>query len=243
MPKSCRSCSSFVMSRWPSTSESLPLLSSLRRQPLLIVLRAEQPLQLLERVAQLNELGLRHVEIAASAHPDWSEQCRELRLRFPAVRFGAASVLSSEALACAAEAGLGYAFSPVLDPSLVEQARDLGILLVPGVMTPTEVHRAIEIGCGMVKLYPAMTLGPTYWRSLSGPLGPMPFCIAAGGLRLDDVPQWLRHGVDAVALGQGVADEVFKAPTPDLRLHDLLDRLNRAFNPRQGETIGSGSDR
>jgi 2-dehydro-3-deoxyphosphogluconate aldolase/(4S)-4-hydroxy-2-oxoglutarate aldolase len=210
---------------------------------LLIVLRAEQPLQLVERVAQLNELGLRHVEIAASLHPDWSEQCRELRLRFPAVCFGAASVRSSEALARAAEAGLGYAFSPVFDPSLVEQARELGILLVPGVMTPTEVHRAIEIGCGLVKLYPAMSLGPTYWRSLSGPLGPLPFCIAAGGLRLDDVPQWLRHGVDAVALGQGVAEEFLEAPSPDPRLNDLLDRLGRTINPRRGETIGSGSER
>lgn len=200
------------------------------------MLRADQPLQLVDCVAQLDELGLRHLEIAASQHPHWSEQCRELRLLFPSVRFGAASVRSSKALAHAVEAGLEYAVSPVLDLSLVEQARDLGILLVPGVMTPTEVHRAVENGCALVKLYPAATLGPGYWRSLEGPLGPLPFCIAAGGLRLDDVQAWLHHGVDAVALGQSVVQDGLQ-PLPAQRLTQLLDGFAAASVPESRQRI------
>lgn len=192
-------------------------------------------------MAQLNGLGLRHVEIAFSTHPAWAEQCRELQLRFPKIQFGAASVRSAEALASVAEAGLGYAMAPVLEPTLIDQASDLGILLVPGVMTPTEVHQAISLGCALVKLFPAATVGPAYWRSLSGPMGPLPFCIAAGGLRAFDVPEWLRQGVDAVALGQGLfaipLDDAAKEPLLDPHLGEVMRGLEVGQKPPKGEKI------
>ncbi|MCP9849688.1 bifunctional 4-hydroxy-2-oxoglutarate aldolase/2-dehydro-3-deoxy-phosphogluconate aldolase [Cyanobium sp. Morenito 9A2] len=214
----------------------------MHRQPLLGVLRALQPLSLVERVSQLNTLGLRHVEIGFSAHPAWSEQCRELQLRFPEVSFGAASVRSAEALARVAEAGLGYAMAPVLEPTLIAQARDLGILLVPGVMTPTEVHQASALGCALVKLFPAVNLGPSYWRSLSVPMGGMvPFCIAAGGLNVADVADWLRQGVDAVVLGQGLfaasLEPLAAEPMIDPQLGAVLRQLEAAHKPPKGEKI------
>lgn len=194
-------------------------------------------------MAQLNGLGLRHVEIAFSTHQAWAEQCRELQLRFPKIQFGAASVRSAEALARVAEAGLGYAMAPVLEPTLIDQASDLGILLVPGVMTPTEVHQAISLGCALVKLFPAATVGPAYWRSLSGPMGPLPFCIAAGGLRAFDVPEWLRQGVDAVALGQRLfaipLDDAAKEPLLDPHLGEVMRGLEVGQKPPKGEKISS----
>ena len=66
-------------------------------------------------------------------------------------------------------------------PELVEQARGLGVLLVPGVFSPTEVHQAIRFGCRVVKLFPAANLEPGYWSRLQAPLGPLPFVIAAEG--------------------------------------------------------------
>lgn len=210
---------------------------------MLAVLRSPLPLALVDRVAQLNGLGFLHVEIAYSTHPAWAEQCRELQLRFPQVRFGAASVRSAEALASVAEAGLSYAMAPVLEPTLIDQAGDLGILLVPGVMTPTEVHQAINLGCDLVKLYPASTVGATYWRTLLGPMGPLPFCIAAGGLRVVDVPEWLRQGVDAVALGQGLfaapMDDEANEPLLDPLLTRVMQRLGVDPKPPRGEKISS----
>jgi 2-dehydro-3-deoxyphosphogluconate aldolase/(4S)-4-hydroxy-2-oxoglutarate aldolase len=92
-----------------------------------------------------------------------------------------------------------------LERSLVKRAKELGLALVPGVMTPSEVHQAREWGCRMVKLFPAITLGKDYWSRLAPPLGPLPFCIAAGGLAPADGIPWLEAGVDAVALGGSLA--------------------------------------
>ena len=109
-------------------------------------------------------------------------------------------------MTAAAVAGFRYAVSPILE-QLLSAPRAAGLALVPGVMTPSEVHRARSWGCSIVKLFPAATLGPHYWSRLRGPLGEsLPFCIAAGGLDAADVLPWLKAGVGAVALGSRLAE-------------------------------------
>ena len=195
---------------WPSTSDfqtsEHALIASLHHQPLLVVLRALEPWTLLPQLERLQSLGVRHVELAWTDHPAWVTQCEALRAHVPTCQLGAASVCSLAGLEGAAAAGLGYVVSPVLDGSLVQRAQELGIVLVPGVMSPTEVHQARAWGCGVVKLFPATSVGIDYWRRLRAPLGRLPFCIAAGGLAVADVQPWLRAGVNAVALGGSLAD-------------------------------------
>lgn len=181
------------------------LIQSLRAQPLLIVLRPGDPLQAEPALKRLQALGLRHVEIAWQQRPGWAEQMAELIQRFPALELGAASVCKPQGVADAAAAGCRYAVSPVLDPALQQEAARRDLVLVPGVMSPSEVHHARQLGCGIVKLFPAVSVGPGHWRRLRGPLGAaLPFCIAAGGLTPADVQPWLEAGVDAVALGSGL---------------------------------------
>jgi len=145
------------------------------------------------------------VEIAWGPCADWTAQCRLLITAFPALSLGASSICSEAALAGVLEAGFSYGVSPILDAALVERSFAAGFALVPGVMTPTEVNRARDLGCSIVKLFPAITVGIGYWRRLREPLGtPLPFCVAAGGLQASDVRPWLEAGVDAVALGSSL---------------------------------------
>ena len=170
-------------------------------QPLLAVLRPRTVQQAHRQLEKLQAVGLVHVELAVEASRAWSEGCLSLAAAFPALHLGAASVTTPEQLEAGAAGGLAYAVSPIFDPQLLQRAGQLGLTLVPGVHSPTEVHQAQRLGCPIVKLFPARSLGPTYWASLAGPLGPLPFCIAAGGLACADVLPWLQQGVDAVALG------------------------------------------
>ncbi|MEB3263852.1 MAG: bifunctional 4-hydroxy-2-oxoglutarate aldolase/2-dehydro-3-deoxy-phosphogluconate aldolase [Synechococcus sp.] len=189
----------------PVAADPADLASSLIRQPLLLVLRPPEPLEAAPLLERLQSMGWLHVELAWSSAPGWQEQCRDLIAAFPALRLGAASVCSEEALASCSAAGFPYVVSPILDPALVRQARAAAFTLVPGVMTPSEVHHARLLGCKVVKLFPAASLGRGYWSRLRAPLGgDLPLCIAAGGLGPADVSPWLAAGVDAVALGGSV---------------------------------------
>ena len=177
------------------------LIRSLHRQPLLAVLRPESLQQARLQLQKLQQAGLVHAELAVDPTPAWVEMARELVQMFPALRLGAASVRCSAGLEVALQAGLGYVVSPILDRDLLEQAAAAAITLVPGVLSPTEIAAAVRWGASAVKLYPAASLGPGYWRALAGPLRPLPFCIAAGGLAPGDATAWYEAGVDAIALG------------------------------------------
>ncbi|MEY3964574.1 MAG: hypothetical protein RLZZ106_1829, partial [Cyanobacteriota bacterium] len=203
------------------------LISSLRRQPLLAVLRPQSLQQARLQLEQLHQAGLCHAELAVEASTGWVAMARDLVAAFPSLRLGAASVRSAAGLEATLAAGLGYAVSPILDRALLEQASAAAITLVPGVFSPTEIAAAVQWGAPAVKLYPAAILGADYWRALAGPLGPLPFCIAAGGLAAADAMAWYAAGVDAIALGGAL----FANDQLDPALHQLVVSLRSKCYP------------
>lgn len=202
-------------------------MSGLRRLPLLAVLRPDSLEQARLQLTQLQQAGLSHVELAVQFTPEWRQMASALVREFPGLQLGAASVRCSAGLAAACEAGLGYAVSPILDPELLEQAAAASITLVPGVFSPTEIAAAVRWGAPAVKLYPAAALGANYWRSLAGPLHPLPFCIAAGGLAVADAEPWLAAGVNALALGSSL----FAGDALDPALSPLVVKLRSKCYP------------
>jgi len=209
------------------------LTASLACQPLLAVLRPRDPQRAMAELTLLHAVGWRHVELAWTA-PWLTTLIPMARERCPRMHLGAASVTTARQLVQMAAAGLSYGFMPVWRPDLLLRARDLGITLAPGVFTPTEIHQARCHGCTMVKLFPATALGSGYWRQLRGPLGPLPFCIAAGGFEPETGLQWLRTGAaDAVALGQKLFPGHCRLDDPALRQR-LLDLVTAANGLRAG---------
>lgn len=202
-------------------------MSGLRRLPLLAVLRPKSLEQARLQLTQLQQAGLSHVELAVQLTPEWRQMASALVREFTDLQLGAASVRCSAGLAAACEAGLGYAVSPILDPELLEQAAAASITLVPGVFSPTEIAAAVRWGAPAVKLYPAAALGANYWRSLAGPLHPLPFCIAAGGLAVADAEPWLAAGVNALALGSSL----FAGDALDSALSSLVVKLRSKCYP------------
>ena len=207
------------------------LVASLQHQPLLLVIRPEPDdlaasgSGLLDQVKQLHAAGLRHLEVAWVDQPGWMGFMQRVQDHCPGLNLGAASVTVFKALNDLSRLDLSYAMAPCWCPELVEQARELGVLLVPGVFSPTEVQQAMRFGCRVVKLFPAANLGPGYWSRLQAPLGPLPFVIAAGGLEVSDLRVWLEAGHGAVALGRRVVGSppAFQA---------LLDWLRQSTSQR-----------
>nr|YP_002049186.1 hypothetical protein PCC_0545 [Paulinella chromatophora]ACB42976.1 hypothetical protein PCC_0545 [Paulinella chromatophora] len=178
------------------------LISSLRQQPILVVIRPNNFTSTHRQLRALSSAGYRHIELSWKPIPYWEDWVRYWQREFPYLIFGAASIISIEGLEAAHRLGLRYCVTPVLNKFLLSRSRKMKILLIPGVFSPSEIHEAILMRCKIIKLFPARLLGPDYWRQLRSPLGSLPFCLAAGGLSVNDIPLWLRAGVDAVVLGR-----------------------------------------
>ena len=217
-----------IYSKWLAQQEAI--IASLQRQPFLLVVRPQldDPLnsqRLLDQLKVLHDADLCHVEVAWSSHAGWRRFVREIQGCCPRFHVGAASVVAMEALPDLKALDLAYAMAPCWDPSLVSAARDQGQLLIPGVLSPTEVQQAVAFGCRVVKLFPAVTVGVEYWKRLEAPLGPLPFVVAAGGLTTNDLSDWLGAGHDAVALGRrAIGDHGFGDECVDPELLGWLKR-------------------
>lgn len=118
---------------------------------------------------------------------------------------GAGSVLSAEAAREAIDAGARYVVSPVFDPDVLATAHTYDVPALPGAFTPTEMLQAYKAGADLVKVFPADSFGPTYFK---GVLAPMPFLelMPTGGVTPDNVGQWLDAGAVAVGLGSALID-------------------------------------
>lgn len=95
---------------------------------------------------------------------------RLLRRERPELSVGAGTVLSTEQVRGAVEAGAQFGLAPGLNPRVVRAAMDLGWFFIPGVMTPSDVEIALELGARLLKFFPAEAAGgPAMLRALAGP--------------------------------------------------------------------------
>ncbi|MFD0474593.1 hypothetical protein ACFQ0B_44935 [Nonomuraea thailandensis] len=85
--------------------------------------------------------------------------------------------------------------------------RRLGVPVLPGAFTPTEIVQAWSQGAAMVKVFPAGAAGgPGYVRDVRAPLPQIPL-VPTGGIRIEDVPGYLQVGARAVGMGSPLLGE------------------------------------
>ncbi|MHC4551079.1 MAG: bifunctional 4-hydroxy-2-oxoglutarate aldolase/2-dehydro-3-deoxy-phosphogluconate aldolase [Planctomycetota bacterium] len=110
---------------------------------------------------------------------------------------GAGTVLTVAQARAAVEHGARFLVSPVVDEEVIEEARRLGVAVMPGTHTPTEMLRAHRAGAPLQKLFPAPGLGPAYVRAC---LGPLPFLriVPTNGVDETNAAAWIAAGAHAV---------------------------------------------
>lgn len=144
--------------------------------------------------------GLRNVEITMNS-PGAADQIRRAVDAFGSrSNIGAGTVTSPAALELALSAGASFIVTPIVLPEVIESCVRLGVPVMPGAMSPTEIVSAWELGATVVKVFPADGLGPAYLRSLRGPLPHIPL-MPTGGLTVESLPAFRSAG--AVAFGVG----------------------------------------
>ncbi len=94
---------------------------------------------------------------------------------------GAGTVRSPQDAAAAVKAGARFAVSPGYTPAVGQACKDLGLPLLPGVATGSEIMMALEGGYTELKFFPAMQAGgPGMLKAWSGPFFDVKFCPTGG---------------------------------------------------------------
>lgn len=116
---------------------------------------------------------------------------------------GAGTVTANQQIDDLRRLDVDFCVTPHLDPDLMGHAIRVGMPMIPGVMTPSELAAALRLGATAVKLFPAGLLGVDYLGALQGPFGRFPV-VPTGSIGVDEVPAWLDAGATCVGLGSAL---------------------------------------
>jgi 2-dehydro-3-deoxyphosphogluconate aldolase/(4S)-4-hydroxy-2-oxoglutarate aldolase len=174
------------------------VLNAIAASRIVAVIRAASAKQAVDAVTALAAGGITAVEVALTT-PNAATAIREIRTAHPQLLIGAGTVLSSIDVTVSVEAGAAFVVSPGLAPEVLDAARRAPVLAIPGVLTPTEVQRAVGLA-PLLKLFPAGLGGPALLEALRGPFTDVQF-MPTGGVTVGNVADWFAAGAFAVGAG------------------------------------------
>lgn len=178
-------------------------LQLIRDTGIVAVIRGATASSVIEIAKALAAAGVRAVEVAmnTSGALDMIQESREVMPHD--VLLGAGTVLDGETARAAISAGASFILSPSLSPDVIRTCNRYSVAVIPGVLTPTEVVTAAEMGVKMVKVFPADSVGPSYIRALRGPLPHIEY-MPVGGISLSNAGDFIRAGASALGVGGGL---------------------------------------
>jgi 2-dehydro-3-deoxyphosphogluconate aldolase/(4S)-4-hydroxy-2-oxoglutarate aldolase len=169
------------------------------------VIRMKEPDKLRAVVDALAEGGVTALEVTMTV-PRAIPMIEALAPALPrGFLLGAGTVLDPETARLAILAGAHFVVSPIFRPETIALCHRYDVPAMPGCFTPTEILTAWEAGADVVKVFPATSLGPGFFKDVRGPL-PQVKLMPTGGVSLDNAGEWIKAGAVAVGVGTALLD-------------------------------------
>lgn len=206
----------------------LETLRQIEQHRLIMVVRAPSAAEAGRAIGAAREGGVRIVEVTFTV-PDVLEVIRDLASD-PEVVVGAGTVRTIEQAKQAIDAGAQFLVSPGLVDAMMPVAAEAGVLMIPGILTPSEAMRAAELGAHAIKLFPASAVGPDYLTALRAPLPDLKV-IPSGGVSESNAGDWLRAGSVAVGMAGTLSPNREITPEVAVQIADAARRSVSAVRP------------
>lgn len=212
----------------------LKTLTCHRIIPVVEIEHADDAVPLAEALAT-GGIGILEITLRTVAALDAIER---IRIDLPELMVGVGTVQTLNQVSMALSAGAQFGVAPGLNPEIVAGFKSRNIPFVPGVLTPTEIEKALGLDCTLLKLFPAEPIGGIkFLRALAGPFKNRTLQICAtGGISPANMKQYLDTplvwaiGGSWIATRQQIADNRWtqiaaqakqaKERLPDIDSHD-----------------------
>lgn len=188
------------------------IINAVNTEKLVVIVRGVERDRLIPLAEAMYRGGVRLLEITYSADGRVSDEETADRIRMLSKHFegrmfiGAGTVLSEKQVELTAWAGGGFIISPDTNVSVIKKTREMGLVSMPGALTPTEIMTAHNAGADFVKLFPIDNLGVGYVKAIKAPLSQIKM-LAVGGVGLDNIPDYKKLGIAGFGIGSNIIDK------------------------------------
>lgn len=178
--------------------------TALQHLPLVAILRGLTPAEA-EPVAQtLYQAGFRLIEVPLNS-PDPFTSIARIRQCLPDdALVGAGTVLEAADVTRLKDIGAELVVMPHADTSVISAARALGLISMPGIVTPTEAFAALKAGANALKLFPAELVSPAIMKAMRPILPKGTRLFPVGGITPDTMLPFLAAGASGFGLGSAL---------------------------------------
>ena len=182
------------------------VLSRIIESGVVAVIRMKDTNRLLKVIEAVRKGGVKSIEITMTV-PGAIEIIRQLSTVVPPdVLLGAGTVVDEATANQVIDAGAKFVVGPVLNLGIISLCGKRDVAVMPGCYTPTEILTAWNAGADIIKVFPATSLGPKYFKDLRGPF-PDIRLMPTGGVTIDNAGEWIAAGACAVGIGSDLLDK------------------------------------
>ena len=188
------------------------IINSIKENKLIAIVRGVEPETCIRIAQALYDGGFRLMEITYDQkHPEtWENTARAIGAVAEAfagkMYIGAGTVTCPELVELTHKYGGQFIISPDVYEAVITRTCELGMVSIPGALTPTEVTTAHRAGADFVKLFPAGVLGPDYLKAIKAPISHVDLLVV-GGVNEKNVASFLAAG----AVGAGIGGNLVNA--------------------------------
>lgn len=132
---------------------------------------------------------------------------RAIRAEVPEMIAGVGTILTPDQINDSKQAGAAFGVAPGTNPTVINAAKQAGLPFGPGIMTPSDIETAVELGCNVLKFFPASTAGGLkHLKNISAPYNHLGLkYVPLGGLNLDNAGEYLSSQLIAAIGGSWIA--------------------------------------
>ena len=188
------------------------VINSILENKIVVIVRGVDKGKLIPLAEAMYAGGIRLIEITYSATntptaEETAESIRTLAEHFEGRMFiGAGTVLNEKQVELTKAAGGSFIISPDVNEAVIKKSVELGLVSMPGALTPTEVTAANRAGADFVKLFPITSLGLDYVKAITAPLSHVKL-VAVGGINEGNMGDYLKAGVCGFGIGTNIVDK------------------------------------
>ena len=188
------------------------IIKDVEKNKIIVILRGFTTEQLINTVDAMEKGGIKLVEVTfdqtgATSDLETAENIRTLCQKFDGkVRVGAGTVMTEEQVELAFNAGAQFIISPDCYEKVIRKTRELGMVSMPGVLTPSEAANAHRFGADFAKLFPNSEVKLSYLKALAVPLSHIKF-LAVGGVNAENMKDYLAAGAKGIGVATAIADK------------------------------------
>ncbi len=188
------------------------LIKQIEKEKIIAIVRGVDPEKCVKVAQALYDGGIRFVEVTfnqkdPASFEKTAEAIRAICEAFAGrMQVGAGTVTTPEQVELAARAGAGYIISPDVNAAVIHKTLELGLVSMPGGLTPTEIMTAHHAGADFVKVFPVGALGVSYLKAVMAPISHVKL-LAVGGVNEENAAQYIRAGMRGVGVGGNLANK------------------------------------